>query len=566
MNFTSEQHNIFKFIQNGSGNGIIDAVAGAGKTTTIMECARFIGSDKTVLFCAFNKSISKEIENKLKERGLINVTVKTIHALGWQMLNLNRGVQELKVNESKYDTLLKSKDVQISLKPYYEEIIKINGLNPELASENKYEAFAINSLIFQINKNLLNINQKYRATLARPDFSEFEKLVTHFGIFNEIEFRKSQFEFELKAYFNATILLLESGNDLSRKSMVMDFTDMIYLPIEWKLESTKKFDFLFIDECQDLSRAQLATVAKYGSEKSRILSVGDPRQSIYGFTGADIESFQKIKDLTRAIQFPLTSCFRCPKAVIELAKSIREDIVGVRPEQGIVAKITKEKILESARPNDLIISRLRAPLLILVFSFIDRNIKVLIHEDDVKEIMNDIKSIFKHEELNLNISKMPNGFISLKESAFKRGEWMIRKESERIIDPMQRVIYVEEKQRYLQQRLEFLNRKYEQWKLSCPTVYHIINKIRDFVSSAEGSIKLSTIHKAKGLENDRVFILDYDKLPLQHIEQKDWEKTQEMNLKYVAVTRAKAELYLTESSTIDVLKEKSLFDILPFDS
>ncbi|MFD1001946.1 AAA family ATPase [Ohtaekwangia kribbensis] len=81
MNFTPEQQTIFRFVQQGNGIGIIDAVAGAGKTTTIMECARHIPmSTANVLFCAFNKSIAKEIAGKLAERGLSNVTVKTIHA------------------------------------------------------------------------------------------------------------------------------------------------------------------------------------------------------------------------------------------------------------------------------------------------------------------------------------------------------------------------------------------------------------------------------------------------------------------------------------------------------
>ena len=44
----------------------------------------------------------------------------------------------------------------------------------------------------------------------------------------------------------------------------------------------------------------------------------------------------------------------------------------------------------------------------------------------------------------------------------------------------------------------------------------------------------STIHKSKGLEGYRVFIIALDKLPLKRCMNVEWKKEQEMNLKYVA--------------------------------
>jgi DNA helicase-2/ATP-dependent DNA helicase PcrA len=71
MDFTAEQEAIFSFVQHGSGHGIIDAVAGAGKTTTIMECARFVENTSEVLFCAFNTSIAREFSKNFKRGGSI---------------------------------------------------------------------------------------------------------------------------------------------------------------------------------------------------------------------------------------------------------------------------------------------------------------------------------------------------------------------------------------------------------------------------------------------------------------------------------------------------------------
>lgn len=426
MIFTEEQKSIFEFVEKQTGHGIIDAVAGAGKTTTIMECAKFVQDRSKILFCAFNNSIANEISRKFRRIGLNEVTVKTIHALGRQILQDNNSTgYPLNLEENKYRELLKDTLIVQKIRPHYEKILKINGL--EINEHDDRENFAANSLINYINSRLININQKYRATLTRDNIDEFEKLVTHFSIFNDIEVEKKNFKQEIEEYFQAHRILLESGNELSRNTMIIDYTDMLYLPYKWNQYPTHKYDFLFIDECQDLSKSQFATATKYGKKESRILAVGGPIQSIYGFTGADIESFNRVKEFTKAIQMPLTTCFRCPKKIIELAKTIRKDIVGNKIDEGNIVTMQFDEVLNIARSGDLIISRLRAPIVILVFKFIDRNIKVQIHEEEVKEIISDIKNIFKQNELNEVISTLPGGFQQLKTNILNRWDYIIKK-------------------------------------------------------------------------------------------------------------------------------------------
>jgi ATP-dependent exoDNAse (exonuclease V) beta subunit len=67
-----------------------------------------------------------------------------------------------------------------------------------------------------------------------------------------------------------------------------------------------------------------------------------------------------------------------------------------------------------------------------------------------------------------------------------------------------------------------------------------IEKIFSDENPNEG-VCLSTIHKAKGLESDNVYIACASKLPSTS-SKKDWEKEQEKNLAYVAYTRAKHKL------------------------
>lgn len=565
MTFTDEQKRIFQFVEQEGGHGIIDAVAGAGKTTTIMECAKFVKNKSTILFCAFNNSIAAEIARKFHKLGLNEVTVKTIHSLGRQIIQDNNSSgQPINLEENKYRELLKSMEIQEQLKPLFEKILKINGLEIDEFDDRKN--FAANNLVNKINSRLVEINQKFRATLTKEEVTEFENLVIHFGIFNDIEIGKKNFKDEIKEYFECHKILLEAGNLLSKRTMVIDYTDMLYLPYKWNLQPVRKYEFLFIDECQDLSKAQFAIAAKYGKKGGRILAVGDPSQSIYGFTGADINSFNRVKEYTQANQLPLTTCFRCPKKVVNLAKTIRTDIVGSKEDEGIVHSILFEDVVNSAKPGDLIISRLRAPIVLLVFSFIDKNIKVQIHEDEVSEIINEIKNIFKQNELNQIISSLSYGFDDLKTEVMNRWNWIIQKNSERITDSTERNMYIENEKKYLEKKLGFLHKKYEQWKNDCDTLNDILKRIKDYISSTDNVIKLSTIHRAKGLENIRVFILNYDELPFFRLQQKDWERKQEINLKYVAITRALSELYLIENKKIDTIeKEESLFDNLPFD-
>ena len=67
-------------------------------------------------------------------------------------------------------------------------------------------------------------------------------------------------------------------------------------------------------------------------------------------------------------------------------------------------------------------------------------------------------------------------------------------------------------------------------------------KIQEIFSDKKEGIVCSSVHKAKGLEADNVFILNYHLMPHPMAETPE-EIQQEMNIKYVAITRAKKNLY-----------------------
>ena len=76
------QQAVFAFIADGEGNAMVDAVAGSGKTTTILEALKYIPTSKRVLFCAFNKTTAVELGERVKASGYSNVNVSTLHSLG----------------------------------------------------------------------------------------------------------------------------------------------------------------------------------------------------------------------------------------------------------------------------------------------------------------------------------------------------------------------------------------------------------------------------------------------------------------------------------------------------
>ena len=80
MEWTKQQKDII----NSAGNIKINAVAGSGKTTTIIEYARTRPSGSKILYLAFNKAVKIEAVKKFSEQGLPNVTVETAHSLAFR--------------------------------------------------------------------------------------------------------------------------------------------------------------------------------------------------------------------------------------------------------------------------------------------------------------------------------------------------------------------------------------------------------------------------------------------------------------------------------------------------
>lgn len=546
---TAAQLNIYNFIKNGSGNGIIDAVAGAGKTTTLMNCVMFIPDKKDVVYCAFNSSIRKEIKKKFLD-ARIEINVCTIHSLGFQML---RATRDYAVDDFKYNHIINDPQFLETLEPDINKILGFHG-HPSMAElrqleerRNALDWHEKNNLnvgqkyVGRIISRLLDINQKYRCTLEEDDVEHYDAMIRHFGIIPQWEQDYNSYSEEVAIYFRLHQKLLKEGNSMAISHGIIDFTDQLYLPYHLNLTTKKQYGFVFVDECQDLSKAQVKVVEKYLRKGGRLLAVGDPFQAIYGFAGADCNSFDRVQQSFNCTRLGLTDCFRCPKDVITLAQSLRSDINGFKEVQGKLYKIPFRNVIINIKPGDLVICRTRLPLRGLALKLINKDYKVRIHPDELQEFIGDYKRNFTDKEIRkaLNDQIIEAFFEHAKERNRKR----IAKENQNA-DAIIRKILIKEEVMSMENTLDFLKRKYFDWHLN--TLEHILKRLTLMLSNpSDDAICISTIHRAKGLENNRVFILEYDKLPPPR--ELEWENIQERNLHYVAVTRPKEELYLCDS-------------------
>jgi superfamily I DNA/RNA helicase len=85
------------------------------------------------------------------------------------------------------------------------------------------------------------------------------------------------------------------------------------------------YKLVMVDEAQDLSLIQHVMLNKL-CRASRLIAVGDPCQSIYGFRGAHQDSMDHLKKTFDMETLYLTTSFRCPVAVTQLAQRRAPDM------------------------------------------------------------------------------------------------------------------------------------------------------------------------------------------------------------------------------------------------
>ena len=476
MIYSSEQQAIFQHFATGTGNLVIEAFAGTGKTTTIKEAFNH-APERQILYAVFNKKNQREAQEKITDP---RVDVRTLHSLGFAYIK-RRWKDTKPDDEVEHDRI--------------HSILRKSGLHENhelLASSIKLVGFLKNTMINPTEAEARDIAQERDCLL--DDTQTNDRIIRT----------------ALEA------LTLAKTRDAQGR---ISFDDMVWLPVamDWVYNC---YDMVTVDEAQDMNMPQLVMARK--ATKGRIVVVGDSRQAIYGFRGAVQDAMGMMRITLRAKSLGLTTTYRCPKAVVRLANMIVPHYkAATEAPEGEVKGVYESMILQSAQVGDAILSRLNAPLMPLALSLIRKNIPAQIEGRDIgKQLMTMVRT--------LKARSIPD-FVA-------RVDGWLAKQIERLENtktPERKI----EQARDIAETLKALTQDTK----GMPDVETRINSMfQDTDETSKPCVILSSVHKAKGLEWNRVWLLTETFRKGKGIE--------EDNIWYVAVTRSKQSLFLVNSS------------------
>ena len=178
-------------------------------------------------------------------------------------------------------------------------------------------------------------------------------------------------------------MAIEVFNLMNKDKSQFDFMDMIYYPYFDSSIRRKKYDYVFCDESQDFSLAQQDIIQGALNRKGRLITVGDPCQAIYGFAGADIDSYDKLSNLNgNSVSLPLSVCYRCAKSIVIEAQNIVPWIqYAPNAEMGCV----REGSLTEVKRGDWILCRNLRPLVETYLWLLKNKVKSKIRGKDIGE-------------------------------------------------------------------------------------------------------------------------------------------------------------------------------------
>lgn len=496
MTPSDRQQAILDEWNNTNNNILISAVAGSGKTSTLLLLLE--NCEFRTLFVAFNKSIQEEIQERINLRGLKQGKAMTLHSLG--LSAIRAGGKRYSINNNKNWNLIKK--VQTEFKMYRKMSgMEVSRVSYTLIDMNDVSRMYLTDDISKIKKYMLSMDKSVSDNPRLPEF--WEKFV---------EIREESYE---------------------GRSLEIDFADMIYLPAKWDLEIPVHPYYLMIDECQDLNLAQhklIDNLINQGSVRKWI-AVGDRNQAIYGFAGANSNSFNMFFDKSGDVkEMPLDICYRCASDIVESANEVYDVMEAAKTYTGIVSRTSD---ISSIKPNSMVICRNTNPLFYVYFKLLAEGKPCYINGNEIMSYLLKFLRPYSKDSVYSAMIEMQYKLAELEEKDSDEARF-------------QKYIFEE----------NFNNFKIIADSMCKPTdkIEYLVEKLKHLFEDKANAIMLCTIHKSKGLEADVVYILNENLIPSKFAKSSD-QLRQEQNLRYVARTRAKEEMYFLD---IETKKEETL--------
>ena len=482
--WSDEQLAIHEWFATGTGNLLVRARAGTSKTTTALEGIRG-APERQILICAFNKKIADELTARLNNP---NATAKTLHALGFAAIR--RYADHFKVLDGSE---------------------RANDLAGMAARSWKQDHKGVD-VPWEIKRLVALLCTKARE--MTPIGYDETSMIALAHQFNYLPDEGWGNRWTVEHVANLTLRAMDHAAAYQRGGI--DFADMIFLPLV-KGWLSPTYDLVVVDEAQDMNLAQLTICERVN--RGRMAVIGDDRQAIYGFRGADTGSLDRLKRSLRAAELPLTTTYRCGRDIVEHAQLLVPDITArAGAPLGEVTDKSVADLMAEVAPGDFVLSRLNAPLVGLTLALLAQRVPAYMAGRDIGQGI----------ETVLRLLKLPKGLPC--------DEMLVRLEAWR----KRRVTTLAN--RGLLDQVDRLNDQADMIKELSGTALDaddVVEQCRELFKDADPSTRVmcSSIHKAKGLEASRVWVLT-DTL------YRRGRTTEEENLEYVAITRAKTALFL----------------------
>lgn len=482
---SKRQQAIFDTWNDTDNSIVIKAVAGSGKTTVLLQLLEMC-KYKT-LFVAFNKSIQEEIQEKITTRGLSQGKAMTIHGLGLAAIKYN--YKRWKINNNKNFDIIKR--IQEQEKKLFKK----------MSWEDK----------LKFSYTIMDMNDISRLFLT-DDISEIKK---HLESMDKMMFEHDQIDYLWQEF------LTIREEYLNADTLEIDFNDMIYIPVLKSLTIPVDPAYLMIDECQDLNLAQHKLIQNLISQGSiqKWIAVGDPNQAIYGFSGAFSSSFDMFVQMSeKVVEMPLDICYRCDTRIVEMANKVYDVMVPFKSSAGIVNTMSDINLVKE---KSMVICRNTKPLIELYFGLLSVGKPAFLKGEDIMTSI--VRFLKPYGKLTVDAARreMEYKLIDLEQDSSEKG---------RI-----KIYFFKEDMDKFKKFVDYLATPGE-------IINDLLEDIKKLFVNKKDAIVLCTIHKSKGLEADIVYILEEGLIPSKFAKSPEQLK-QEMNLKYVARTRAKNEMY-----------------------
>ena len=503
------QQAVYDNVASGKGHTVVEAFAGSGKTTTMLIALGFVPRGSTIVMVAFNKSIATELAGRAP-RG---VDVKTLHSHGFSAVR--RALPGVTVEGDKtwhiVDTLCGGD---------YEHaagIVKLVGVAKDtltalrLVRENLATKIGTKSLFWEARNSLEALDALVDTfEIDCPDDDADRARFVEAAA--RVLVRSAQMKTKQTKPNGGDPMLFPAEKEPETSTLsVIDFSDMCWLPIVHNFR-VWAYDRVFMDETQDMNPCQIALVLKMVRPGGRICAVGDEKQELYAFRGADATMSGLIETLGATV-LQLSITYRCPRAVVRLAQLAVPGLEAApNAIEGVVTNANKDYMLTHAEAGDMIISRSNGPLIEICLALMVRGKRASIMGRNVGEGL--ARLITRSKAKSLKSLDVWMAMWAAKEAARllkKKRDPQIAFDQKSCIDAL-----CEDAE-------------------SIAEVLERANKL--FSDNEGGKITLGTTHKLKGLEADRVWMLEGTyRRQRGGAEEACW---------YVAVTRAKKELILT---------------------